>query len=361
MSNYWEERTRANAAKAEKEAAQYARKLNSTLHHAVEEIDRYISDLLLSGETPTRSQLWRAGRYLQLRQAIEQQCQDIGQRQITLLDELLPQLYDEILGVNLKDFKAAKTPFAFVPNRLIKQSLDTAWSGQSYSSRIWTNTNALAAKLEQDITDYIVLGKSRTQITNQIKEDFKVSWNKADRLFRTESAHVATEAAKASYKQAGITQVKWIHGNGHCDCPVCTQRDGQIYALNDAPTLPAHPNCVCCLAPVVDLLLESKTNPTFYKRTKRHQQHAEDITGLRGDDAWSEYVRRAQDLLKAPIDDKIISGFVSPDGWLFKYNHQKNEFAILSDKGTISTYFIPERGEKYWIEQNKLYNRRRDK
>lgn len=270
MSNYWEERTRANAAKAEKEAVQYARKLNSTLHHAAEEIDRYISDLLLSGETPTRSQLWRAGRYLQLRQAIEQQCQDIGQRQITLLDELLPQLYDEILGVNLKDFKAAKTPFAFVPNRLIKQSLDTAWSGQSYSSRIWTNTNALAAKLEQDITDYIVLGKSRTQITNQIKEDFKVSWNKADRLFRTESAHVATEAAKASYKQAGITQVKWIHGNGHCDCPVCTQRDGQIYALNDAPTLPAHPNCVCCLAPVVDLLLESKTNPTFYKRTKRH-------------------------------------------------------------------------------------------
>lgn len=258
MNNYWEERTRANAQKAEKEAANYARRLNSTLHNAAEEIDRYIADLLVSGETPTRSQLWRAGRYLQLRQAIEQQCRDIGQRQITLLDELLPKLFDEILGVNLDAFNAAKTPFAFVPNRLIKQTLDTAWSGQSYSSRIWINTNVLAAKLEQDITDYIILGKSRTQITHQIREDFKVSWNKADRLFRTESAHVATEAAKESYRRANITKVKWIHGNGHCDCPICVERDGKIYDLNNAPTLPAHPNCVCCFAPVVDLTIDEK-------------------------------------------------------------------------------------------------------
>lgn len=254
MSNYWEKRTRANSQKAEKEAATYARRLNSTLHHAVDEIDRYLADLLLdisTGGTPTRTQLWTAGKYLKLRDCIQQQCADVGQRQKDLLDELLPKLFDEILETNLADFKAADNPFSFLPTRMIRQSLDTAWSGQNYSSRIWTNTNALAAKLEQDITDYIILGKSRAQIVNQISVDFKVSWNKADRLFRTESAHVATEAAKESYKRANITKVKWIHGNRHCDCPICVERDGKIYDLTSAPTLPAHPNCVCCLAPVV--------------------------------------------------------------------------------------------------------------
>ena len=164
MSNYWEKRTRANAQKAEKEAATYARRLNSTLHHAVDEIDRYIADLLLdisSGGTPTRTQLWTAGKYLKLRDCIQQQCADVGKRQKDLLDELLPKLFDEILETNLADFKAADSPFSFLPTRMIRQSLDTAWSGQNYSSRIWTNTHALAAKLEQDITEYIILGKSR--------------------------------------------------------------------------------------------------------------------------------------------------------------------------------------------------------
>lgn len=260
-NDYWAQRARANAEKAEKQAASYARRLKSVQKRAAEEIDRYLADLLLdisSGSTPTRTQLWTAGKYLKLRDCIQQQCSDVGQRQKDLLDELLPKLFDEILETNLADFKAADSPFSFLPTRMIRQSLDTAWSGQNYSSRIWTNTNALAERLEQDIADYIVLGKSRTQITAAIRDDFKVSYSKADRLFRTESAHVMTEASKESYKRANISKVKWIHGNGHCDCPICTARDGKIYELNNAPTLPAHPNCVCCLAPVVDILAEAK-------------------------------------------------------------------------------------------------------
>ena len=256
-NDYWAQRTRANAEKAEKQAASYAMRLKSVQKKAAEEIDRYLADLLLdisSGGTPTRTQLWTAGKYLKLRDCIQQQCADVGQRQKDLLDELLPKLFNEILETNLADFKAADSPFSFLPTRMIRQSLDTAWSGQNYSSRIWTNTNALAERLEQDIADYIVLGKSRTQITAAIRDDFKVSYSKADRLFRTESAHVMTEASKESYKRANITKVKWIHGNGHCDCPICTERDGKIFELANAPTLPAHPNCSCCLAPVVDIL-----------------------------------------------------------------------------------------------------------
>ena len=255
-NDYWVQRTRANAEKAEKQAASYARRLKSVQKRAAEEIDRYLADLLLdisSGGTPTRTQLWTAGKYLKLRDCIQQQCADVGQRQRDLLDELLPKLFDEILETNLADFKAADSPFSFLPTRMIRQSLDTAWSGQNYSSRIWKNTTALAERLEQDIADYIVLGKSRTQITAAIRDDFKVSYSKADRLFRTESAHVMTEASKESYKRANIKQVKIIHGKNHCDCDICNRLDGQVFNIDTAPLPPFHCNCICCIAPVVNL------------------------------------------------------------------------------------------------------------
>ena len=252
---YWQRRTRENAEYAEKQAARYAQRIKGVQRHAAEEIDRYLADLLLDygkGITPTRTQLWTAGKYLQLRECIADECKNVGNSQIKLLDELLPKLYDAILDTNWNDFKEQGSTFAFIPTRMIRQGLDTAWSGKNYSSRIWTNTNALADRLEKDIADYIVLGKSSTQIKAAIKDDFGVSYSKADRLFRTESAHVMTEASKESYKRAGIQQVKWLHGKGHCDCPTCTKLDGKIFDLANAPTLPAHCNCICCLAPVVE-------------------------------------------------------------------------------------------------------------
>jgi pyocin large subunit-like protein len=52
-----------------------------------------------------------------------------------------------------------------------------------------------------------------------------------------------------------------------------------------------------------------------------------------------------------------IKEFVSGDGWLFKYNSATNEFVLLSDKGTISTFFKPVGGLTYWLEQISKYKR----
>ena len=119
-NDYWAQRTRENAEKAEKQAMSYARRLKSVQKKAVEEIDRYLADLLLDvskGGTPTRTQLWTAGKYLRLRDCIQQQCSDVGERQKDLLDELLPNLFQDILETNLADFKAADSPFSFLPTR----------------------------------------------------------------------------------------------------------------------------------------------------------------------------------------------------------------------------------------------------
>ena len=67
-----------------------------------------------------------------------------------------------------------------------------------------------------------------------------------------------------------------------------------------------------------------------------------------------QYLNGARNLLSKRAGGSIQQ-FMSGDGWLFKYNSVTNEFVILSNKGTISTYFKPDNGIAYWNQQVKLY------
>ena len=58
----------------------------------------------------------------------------------------------------------------------------------------------------------------------------------------------------------------------------------------------------------------------------------------------------ATEFLKRDIDGDKMDGFISKGGWLFKIEKETGLFGLLSDKGTISTFFIPDRmtPEEYW-------------
>ena len=81
----------------------------------------------------------------------------------------------------------------------------------------------------------------------------------------------------------------------------------------------------------------------FYKRTPRHQNHAEELTGLIGDAAWDKYEAMADAFIKKEIDMVDVVGFISAKGNLIKFQHSTGLFAIFNDKGTISTLFIPQK------------------
>ena len=251
--SYWEERARKNEDKALKEAATQSARQKALYARARKEIENELNDLLidiLTGKTPTRSQLWRAGKYLKLRATIERMANEIADGQLDLMDVLLPEIYDKTLKTNLE---AMGMDYVLPSGAQVGRTLDTAWAGADYSSRIWANRDALAARLEKDISDLIVLGKNPTQIKKKLKEDMDVSYRAADRLIRTESAHIYTQASIDSYKKAGVKQVKIIHGKNHCDCDICNRLDGQMFNIDTAPLPPFHCNCICCIAPVVNL------------------------------------------------------------------------------------------------------------
>ncbi len=68
----------------------------------------------------------------------------------------------------------------------------------------------------------------------------------------------------------------------------------------------------------------------------------------------STYLQGARDLLNSPVSGSI-EGFTSSSGTVFRYNNVTNQFAIGSKFGTISTYFAPEYGMKYWLGEVAKY------
>ncbi len=74
------------------------------------------------------------------------------------------------------------------------------------------------------------------------------------------------------------------------------------------------------------------------------------MTGLTGDAAWVLYQQKANEFLRLSVDGKDVDAFVSDGGTYFKYKFSTNEFGMISDKGTISTYFNPKDKSDYWLD-----------
>ena len=83
-------------------------------------------------------------------------------------------------------------------------------------------------------------------------KEFNTSYERASTLVNTEMAHIQTEAAKNRYRAAGCREVE-VYGeedSGRCD--ICGKLHGQHFPIAGAMPIPAHPNCRCCLLPVVE-------------------------------------------------------------------------------------------------------------
>ena len=124
--------------------------------------------------------------------------------------------------------------------------------------------------MRDDVTDMIVQGKGISQVRRRLMEDFSVAYSDASRLVRTEAAYVRNQAALTRYRQNGRRKVRWITGKSDGrECAVCRERDGQEYDIDAAPRLPAHPNCRCCYAPVVEAGKERKKAEDIAGKTRR--------------------------------------------------------------------------------------------
>lgn len=256
--DYWTRRALADEAAAERLARQAAKEMRRVYREQYEAVLREIEGLMAEvaeGGTPTRTQLWSYARWRRLEERLREFAGEASRRCEQTVTDCLDEVFRTVIGADVADVTGTVRQASISP----KAVLETAWSGEHYSTRIWRNTAAIAQRVRDDVTDMIVQGKGISQVRRRLMEDFSAAYSDADRLVRTEAAYVRSQAALTRYRQNGRRKVRWITGESDGrECSVCRERDGKEYDIDAAPRLPAHPNCRCCYAPVVEEAAETQ-------------------------------------------------------------------------------------------------------
>lgn len=129
--------------------------------------------------------------------------------------------------------------------------------GATFSQRLWVDQDVLKSKLDQVIANGIIQGQSNQRVARNLRDQLKSTVDNqryvTERLARTESSRVQTQAEILSMKGNGFKYCIWIDEPRACaECKQIANKDNGwgkgVYLVDDVPFLPAHPNCRCVLS-----------------------------------------------------------------------------------------------------------------
>ena len=105
-------------------------------------------------------------------------------------------------------------------------------------------SEALAAGFEE--------GESIPDIAKRVREIFEgCSKHRSILIARTETISASAQGAIEGYKEADIEKVEWLSALDDRLCEDCDALNGETWPIDDAIMPPAHPDCRCCLIPVI--------------------------------------------------------------------------------------------------------------
>lgn len=258
--NYWAERVAKSQAKlTNKNRRQVEKQLKKYYLDAMEKAisdfedtyNQYLS-AIEAGREPSPATLYKLDKYWQGQAQLKRNLQKLGNRQAKALSEAFElQFFDIYYSIAIPGSDAFNT----IDNQGVQQLLSEIWcaDGKSWSQRIWENTELLAATLNDELIHCVATGKKTTELKKILQERFAVSYNRADMLVRTELAHIQTQAAQQRYKDYGIQEVEIWADEDERRCDVCGNLHEKRYPMGAHVPIPAHPNCRCCIVPVVEV------------------------------------------------------------------------------------------------------------
>jgi SPP1 gp7 family putative phage head morphogenesis protein len=260
MSNYWRDRmaqsqnklTNKNIKQIEKQIRKY---YQSATKQVIADFEATYDKLLASvadGKQPTPADLYKLDKYWQAQAQMRAKMQALGNRQITAMSKIFEiNFFDVYYSISLEGLQAFNT----IDTAGARQLINAIWcaDGKSFSQRIWENTQRLIDTLNDGLINCVLTGKKTSDLKKVLQERFNVSYSRADTLVRTELAHVQTLAAQQRYKDYGIEQMEFWADEDERRCPDCGKLHMKLYPTNGPMPVPVHPNCRCCMIPVVDI------------------------------------------------------------------------------------------------------------
>ena len=131
----------------------------------------------------------------------------------------------------------------------IENVVSYPWSGAMFSDRLWQNKQALLFNTREVLTQGLIQGKSVNVMSSALAARMGQSYKNAERLVRTETAHIHAESDRAAYQEAGVEQYEFMATLEVRTCDVCGSLDGKHFKVSEAKAgvnyPPIHPNCRC--------------------------------------------------------------------------------------------------------------------
>lgn len=259
MSNYWQERiAKAQDALSEKNQREIDKQLrkyySSSMLKILGQFEAVYNKVLSSiaeGKEPTPADLYKLDTYWQMQSQLRGELRKLGEKQATTMSKQFEiQFFDIYFSIAIEGVQAFNT----IDSKVVEQMINQIWvaDGKSWSERIWDNTDKLLEALNANLIHCVVTGKKTTELKKLLVEQFDVSYRRAEALVRTELAHIQTTAAQQRYQDYGIDYVEVFVDEDERTCPICAAHEGEKYRTTDKLPVPFHPNCRCCMVPVVE-------------------------------------------------------------------------------------------------------------
>lgn len=137
--------------------------------------------------------------------------------------------------------------FNVVDAKAIERVINSKWSGENYSKRIWKNTQALAQDLKGELLINLVTGRTDREVAEIIQNKFASGASEARRLVRTESNHLANQMEMKSYEECDIDWYLYVATLDLRTSFKCRELDGKRFKVSEQQPgkncPPMHPWC----------------------------------------------------------------------------------------------------------------------
>lgn len=199
---------------------------------------------------------------------IKQHASDLEEMLNTGTREQISQLYTEGYLRNAYDILGSQEPppIMITPafnTKVVREIMETPWSGKNYSKKVWDLSNNFEQKLEEVLTRGLIQGKHPDVIAKEFREagfgkerrnkdgsvrKGGVAWS-AEALIRTEAANLIEQAQLNSYTEFNTKRYVFMTSKDYKVCDTCQELEGKDFAVEEAKTSvnypPMHPICRC--------------------------------------------------------------------------------------------------------------------
>ena len=228
----------------------------TTMKRTIENFEATYNKLLTTigeGKEPTPADLYKLDSYWKMQGQLRHELEKLGDKQVSLFNKWFAEQYISIY--NSIDIPNSGLSFSQINQEAVLQMINEIWcaDGQSWSNRIWKNTDKLQQALNDNLIACVVSGASTEDLKQLLVSEFDVAYNRADSIVRTEFAHIQTQASRKRYEDAGVQEVEVWADEDERRCDVCGKLHEKKYPIYAQMPIPAHPRCRCCIIPVVDI------------------------------------------------------------------------------------------------------------